>query len=213
MAFSRWIKITTLGLLASSSLLWGRFYIGVEGGYLGNEAVYSTEIKTPQKIETEKKLKGNGGFGSLIFGTEHFFGKNYYGIRWGLSAGYGQTKSSDSQWGDITYHSFWAGASFDMLYNFYAIQTFMTGLFTGVEYDFVLLEPKEKIDFGINTKTNTHNLAVRVGLSTLFANHHRLELMAKIPVWMQERSKSVGSSEYEFKYKFFQGLLAYKSVF
>ena len=100
-----------------------------------------------------------------------------------------------------------------MLYNFYAIQTFMTGLFTGVEYDFVLLEPKEKIDFGINTKTNTHNLAVRVGLSTLFANHHRLELMAKIPVWMQERSKSVGSSEYEFKYKFIQGLLAYKFVF
>lgn len=55
MAFSRWIKITTLGLLASSSLLWGRFYIGVEGGYLGNEAVYSTEIKTPQKIENGKE--------------------------------------------------------------------------------------------------------------------------------------------------------------
>lgn len=213
MKFSQWIKVSCLAFLASSSLLWGRFYMGVEGGYLGNQAIFESETKATPKVETEKKLKGNGGFGSLIFGTEHFFGRNYYGIRWGLSAGYGQTKSSDSQWGDITYRSLWAGASFDMVYNFYATETFMTGLFTGVEYDFVLLEPKEKIDFAINTKINTHNLAVRVGLSTLLGNHHRLELMAKIPVWMKERSKTIATSEYEFKYEYIQGLLAYKFVF
>lgn len=207
----RLLKITAILFLVGTNLLWGRFYAGIEGGYLGDKAIYEVESKNGGGLK--KELKGNGGFGSFIFGTEHLFGKNYYGVRWGLSVGYGQTLHSNSDFGDFSYRSLWAGASFDMIFNFYAKNDFMTGMFMGVEYDFMMLEPSKKIDFPVDSKTNTHNIAVRVGLSTLFANHHRLELMAKIPVWMQEKDKKIAPNEYELKYEYIQGLLAYKYVF
>lgn len=209
----RWIKVTCLAFLASSSLLWGRFYVGVEGGYMRDRSVYEYEEKGTTKSEWEKKVLGNGLVGNITLGTEHFFGRNYYGVRWGIFGGYGASKSKDSEFGESKLTTFWAGANFDMFFNFYAKEEFMTGMFMGVEYDYIIQKPSKEAPFGVSNKTQSNNLALRVGLSTLFGNHHRLELLAKVPVYVQDHDKKIAPSKYEFQYEYIQGLLAYKYVF
>lgn len=225
-----------------ANLAWGRFYIGVESGYMRDYSTYvyednSGNITTGREENWDKELVGNGVVTSLILGTEHFFWKNYYGIRWGVLGGYGLTQSKDSQWGDITLSTLSLGVNFDSIFNFYVAEKLTAGLFVGAEYDFTLLKPNKEISIGeraantlpkedmlVSNKTHINNLSIRVGASALFYNHHRVEFLTKIPVYLEKHSQhfvmegqqwngAKDDRKYTFKYKYIQVLLAYKYVF
>lgn len=135
------------------------------------------------------------------------------------------------------------GGSFDLFGNFVAKENLMSGIFVGIEYDYTLLNPKDEFVFGktyttnigtwskssdyyVSNKTAANSMAVRVGLSTRIAKHHRFEIMAKLPVMFSENTASYSySSEingvttqkiddtFRFAYKYIQGLVSYKYVF
>lgn len=231
-----------------SSFVWGNFYIGVEGGYLRSKSIYIFEDKsgkttTDQQPSWSKSVVGNGGVVNLTLGTEHFFANNYVGVRWGIFGGYGFTQSRGhiSELGsvDVNLSILSAGANFDILVNFYVQEHLTSGLFIGAEYDFTLLRPDCVVEIGerkaqtypkedmmVGNKTHSSNAVVRVGLSTLIAKHHRIELLAKIPVWTQKYSEHFilpdnqhvlngqrDNRKYTFKYEYLQALLSYKYVF
>lgn len=234
-----------IGGILSTNLLWGSFYLGFEGGYLRNRSVYiyedNSNATTGKNPNYTQHIIGNGGIINLVFGTEHFFAKNYVGIRWGIFGGYGysQEKGNVGEYRDININLniLSLGANFDTIFNFYAKNDFMTGMFIGAEYDFTLLRPSSAIQIGeratnpvpkedmlVGNKTYSNNVAIRVGLSTLVAKHHRIELIAKIPVWVQEHSEhfvnlsnlnngTKDDRKYTFKYEYIQALVGYKYVF
>lgn len=198
-----------LGFL--SNFAWGNFYIGIEGGYLGNKSIYIYEDKsgnttTGKNPDWSKSILGSGGIINLILGTEHFFANDYVGVRWGIFGGYGYTQSRGniSQLGnvDVNLSTLSVGVDFDILINFYARKDLMTGLFIGAEYDFTLLYPNRIIEIGerkapiapkedmmVGNKTQSNNAVIRVGLSTKITKHHRLELLTKFPIWTQKHSE------------------------
>lgn len=233
--------------LAVASLVCGSvaeasFYLGVEGGFNGSVSEFSYEDKGLTPSSFEKKLKERGVVGNVVLGTEHFFGSGYFGLRWGLFAGYG------SAWGELDgektrLDTISTGGSFDLFFNFVNKENFMTGLFVGTEYAYTLLRPKDEIvlgktyttnvgnwsqsaDYYVSNKTASNSVAVRVGFSTKIASHHRFEIMAKIPVMFSENTSSYSfTSEingqvrqkiddtFKFTYKYIQGLVSYKYVF
>lgn len=231
-----------------SSFVWGNFYIGVEGGYLRSKSIYifedkSGKVTTDQQPSWSKNIIGNGGVVNLTLGTEHFFANGYVGLRWGIFGGYGLTQSKghigDLGNVDVNLSTLSAGANLDILVNFYVQEHLTTGLFIGAEYDFTLLRPDRVVEIGekkastapkedmmVGNKTHSSNAVVRVGLSTLIARHHRIELFTKIPVWTQKHSehfilpdqyalpnKQKDDRKYTFKYEYLQALLSYKYVF
>lgn len=229
----------------STNLLWGSFYIGVEGGYLRNYSVYSYEDHSNATTGSEqgytKYVIGNGGIINLIFGTEHFFAKDYLGVRWGIFGGYGYTQSrgNSKELGnvDVNLSTLSAGANVDILVNFYVQEHLMAGFFVGAEYDFTLLHPNRAVEIGerkaqtypkedmlVGNKTHSNQIGARVGFSTLIAKHHRVELLAKVPLWTQSHSQyfvmpstlnngTKDDRKYTFKYRSIQALLGYKYVF
>lgn len=233
---------TKLLSLAAASLICGsvaeaKFYLGIEGGYNGSVSEFSYEDKvTPSSFS--KKLKEQGVVGNLVLGTEHFFGSGYFGLRWGIFGGYGVA------WGEIDefktrLDTISFGGSFDLFTNFVAKENFMTGLFAGVEYAYTLLRPKDEFvlgktyttnigtwshsaDYYVSNKTAANTVAVRVGLSTRFAKHHRFEIMAKVPIMLSENTSGFQFTSnnvvkiddtFKFTYKYIQGLVSYKYVF
>lgn len=236
--------------LAAASLICGsvaeaKFYLGIEGGYNGSVSEFSYEDKVTS-TSFSKKLKEQGVVGNLVLGTEHFFGSQHFGLRWGIFGGYG------SAWGDFEgtktrLDTISFGGSFDLFGNFVAKENLMSGIFVGIEYDYTLLNPKDEIVLGknysikngmctpewsqnakysVSNKTASNSLAVRVGLSTRVAKHHRFEVMAKIPVMLSENTshydytytfngqlKDKVDDTFKFTYKYIQGLVSYKYVF
>ena len=196
----------------------------------------SGKTTTGREENWEKELIGNGVAISFILGTEHFFGKNRYGIRWGILGSYGITQSKNSHWGNVTLSTLGLGVNSDFIFNFYIKDELTSGVFAGIEYDFTLLKPNREISIGeratstlpkkdmlVSNKTHINNLSVRFGFSTLLKNHHRLEILAKIPFYLQQHSqhfvmaqdwnKEKDDRKYTFKYQYFQILLGYKYVF
>lgn len=228
--------------LAAASLICGsvaeaKFYLGIEGGYNGSVSEFSYEDKVTSS-SLSQKLKEQGVVGNLVLGTEHFFGSQYFGLRWGLFGGYG------SAWGKLygektRLDTISFGGSFDLFGNFVAKENFMTGIFAGVEYAYTLLRPKDEFvlgktyttsignwsqsaDYYVSNKTAVNTVAVRVGLSTRVAKHHRFEVMAKIPMMLSENTSSYQFTSnnvkkiddtFKFTYKYIQGLVSYKYVF
>lgn len=134
------MKAKSLSLVAASlicgSVVEAKFYLGIEGGYNGSASEFSYEDKvTPSNFS--QKLKEQGVVGNLVLGTEHFFGSGHFGLRWGISGGYG------SAWGELEgektrLDTISFGGSFDLFGNFVAKENFMTGIFAGVEYAYTL---------------------------------------------------------------------------
>lgn len=236
------LKIIFSSLILTINLAWGRFYIGVEGGYMRDNSIYiyednSGNTTTGKEENWRKNLIGNGIFTSLILGTELFFGENYFGLRWGVLGGYGVTQSKDSDWGNITLSTLTLGVNADVFANFYAKEDFMSGIFIGAEYDLTLLRPNKEISIGeratstlpkedmlVSNRTYSNNVALRVGFSTLVKSHHRLELLTKIPIYLEKHSQhfvmegqqwnnAKDDRKYTFKYQYLQFLFGYKYVF
>ncbi|WP_305862290.1 outer membrane beta-barrel protein [Helicobacter cholecystus] len=134
---------------------------------------------------------------NLNFGSEHFFLDDYLGIRVGGLVGYTSYSNStrietSAQYGRYligikeTYDFLDAGINFDLMVNFWSNGSYSFGVFGGVEVDYHYL-----LDFN-NSKTresakdfpsrHAFDLAGRVGVSTLMANHHRLDVLAKLPI-------------------------------
>lgn len=137
----------------------------------------------------------------INFGSEHLFLRDYLGFRWGANVGYtyvnGKYTSIERGSGDIgvktdvTYNFLDTGLSFDLMTNFYSSQSFAIGVFGGaeLEYHYVIkgdYKDKQNDDSGSlnNVLLSRHSLDLsgRVGLTTLIASHHRIELTAKLPI-------------------------------
>ncbi|RDU71435.1 outer membrane beta-barrel protein [Helicobacter brantae] len=134
------------------------------------------------------------------FGSEHLFLRDYLGFRWGASVGYsnmsGKYISVDNS-GDIgakiegKYSFLDTGLSLDLMTNFYSSQSFAIGIFGGAELDYhYMLTGKyehkiwdEEGDMK-NQVPSRHSLDLsgRVGITTLIASHHRIDLTAKLPI-------------------------------
>ena len=221
-----------LAMALSCNPLFGRLYLGIEGGWTG----FNTKIEEYQRengkpiIDRFTAEKLQGGFGNLTIGTEHFFANNYFGLRWGLWGGYGVAQ------GKVTkYNLNYIGANFDLMVNFVANESVSFGTFSGVEYAFTVLRPDKVVrvgqtidgtDFYASNQTVAHHPNLRAGLSLLLAQNHRLELMAKFPIKAVNQVSSNQSTwivngqpaqndfvKYAFRYDFLQVFASYKYVF
>lgn len=138
---------------------------------------------------------------AINLGSEHFFANNYLGVRWGASVGFTEimqdftvkdTGGSNSYTNTRAYID--AGLSFDLMINLISRSNFSFGVFGGVEanYHYLVINDREdltknKITDLLKSSTATpsrHSIDVlgRVGLSTLIAKHHRIDLTAKLPI-------------------------------
>lgn len=130
---------------------------------------------------------------NLNFGSEHFFLEDYLGIRVGGLVGYTgysnftQIETPGNLLGiQESYDFLDAGINLDLMVNFWSNGSYSFGVFGGVEADYHYLlnfnnsEARESAkDF---PSRHAFDLAGRVGVSTLMANHHRLDVLAKLPI-------------------------------
>lgn len=174
-------KALLVSLFMFASLLQARFYFGVEGGYsaqgspmIQNKGKGIEFHITPTKTLSEILKNGAHGYNAgIVLGSESFFG-NYFGLRWGLGVGYVSTQLKDNE-KKLKLQALSASTNLDMMVNIISTHNFDFGFFGGVEADY---------QYFINTsspKIHAVGFLGRGGLSTLLANHHRVELYAKIP--------------------------------
>ena len=240
-------------LLLLAYPLSARFYIGIEGGYARNLGVFDIRQNNLNPLNLKKEiLREDGMIGNVVLGTEHFFLKNYLGIRWGVFAGYGQTWGENKAYGKISTSTSMMGANVDVLVNFIAREKMTAGVFVGIGYGYIIPNPKKKIQYGehfalkvpiiIPPKTIWVDMnndcfvdnqfsygapLLRFGTSILIAKHHRIELLAKIPLKVFKKSDSFllewnnASLSFHRKYDtkvfyahtFAQAFVSYKYVF
>lgn len=231
------LKVLAIGVLASTSLLWGNFYIGIEGGYLGSTSNFEYTTSGTVAIGNNSKdyIGEDGGVANLVIGTEHLFGETQrFGIRWGAYGGYGYTQGKHEVLGKTSMQILSAGAFIDSITNIVHTENFQFGIFGGLGYDFSMLRPKDEIKLGfqavppllekdtfISNRCDVHSLLVRIGLTTLISKHHRIELIGQVPFDLSSKIASVyyanpaGSIDvqYTFIFERIQGLFSYKYVF
>lgn len=169
--------------LSLASVASAKFYVGVETGYLGQT------LTNPYPAKSGFSTISAGTIGDIIKGNTAYHGKGFavagilgqeanfgiIGLRWGLGLGYSTVDFDDG----INYNQevFSTELSFDMLLNFVNKGNFSFGIFGGIGTQYQLsLNSYKGLD-------NVHTLGFdgRVGLTTLLARHHRLELYAKLP--------------------------------
>ena len=207
-------------LLLLAYPLSARFYIGIEGGYARNLGVFDIRQNNLNPLNLKKEiLREDGMIGNVVLGTEHFFLKNYLGIRWGVFAGYGQTWGKNDTYGNISTSVVAAGVSADTIINFIAKENLTAGFIIGMEYSYNTFKPNKKIQYGAHFSTSfpiyapgqpitpayvykgeddcyTNNQArywtptLRVGTSVLLNKHHRVEFFAKLPLKTFSKSNS-----------------------
>lgn len=134
---------------------------------------------------------------NLNLGSEYFFLNNYLGIRAGGLVGYTTYANftqieTPTQWGrnlisiEESYGFLDAGVNLDLMINFWSNGAYSFGVFGGVEadYHYLLSFKNSETKETINNFSSRHSfdLAGRVGISTLMANHHRLDVLAKLPI-------------------------------
>lgn len=138
---------------------------------------------------------------AINLGSEHFFASNYLGVRWGASVGFteiSQDRTVTEKTGSTSYtHTRGyvdTGLSFDLMINFVNRPNFSFGVFGGVEGDYHYLVIHDIEDSETNKLTNLINdsymtpsrssldFSGRVGVTTLIAKHHRIDLTAKLPI-------------------------------
>lgn len=177
------LLLVSLGL---ASVAQARFYLGVEGAYTlqGFSSIQSTgkgiEFHTMSPSGLNDLIKyGTGGYSvGLVLGSESFWG-NYFGMRWGLGAGYAAAKFKRNDGGKTqkaTLETLYSEISLDMMANFVNTGNFSFGVFGGVgaEYQYVL-------NYAQDPKKHGLDFVGRAGVSTLLGGHHRMDLFAKLP--------------------------------
>lgn len=179
------MKKKILGLILATFGFMGiaeaRVYFGIEGGY-ADQTLYSTGLKaynvyfsSPSTQTISDALKNNTKGYSVagVVGSENLFANGFMGTRTGLSAGY------TSFQGDLKVDFLDVGLSSDLILNLVVVKKFSLGLFGGIETDY-----HYALNIVSSEGMSRHLLdfAGRVGVTTLIADHHRLEVMAKLPV-------------------------------
>lgn len=177
-------------------------------GQINSSYVFFPGSETLGDMFKDKTYSSNGsttemepwkGYNVAInLGSEHFFASNYLGVRWGASVGFTEI-SQDSKETDVTGTVYYTdslgyldtGLSLDLMINFVSRPNFSFGIFGGIEADYHYLVYADQ-ENSITNKTesflkdvvsrNTVDFSGRVGLSTLMAKHHRIDITAKLPV-------------------------------
>lgn len=165
--------------LSLASVASAKFYIGIEGGYLGQTGLTTKPASSgfhtvsTGSIDDIIAKSGKGFAVAGILGQEANFG--VVGLRWGLGLGYGTVDYDDGlKW---NLETFTTELSFDMILNLVNKGNFSFGFFGGIGTQYQLvLNSYPGLD-------NVHTLGFdgRVGVTTLLARHHRMEVYAKLP--------------------------------
>lgn len=200
--------------LSLASVASAKFYVGFEGGYLGQTGFgyqvggKSLEFSTVSTGSLDDIISSAGqGFAIAgLLGQEKFFG--IVGLRWGLGLGYASVDFDDGvNWNMDTFTS---ELSFDMILNFVNKGSFSFGIFGGIGAQYSLL--LNSSPYGLD---DTHSLGFdgRVGVTTLLARHHRMEVYAKLPfAYMTSKLESGDKQALAGNAKSFIGA-SYKYVF
>lgn len=173
-------KLLTLVFVALSfaSVASAKFYLGVEAGYLGQTGAFpnTSGFHTVSTGQIDDIVANSGkGFGIAgLLGQEAKFG--VFGLRWGLGLGYG-TVDFDDGCSNCNLETFTSELSFDMILNLVNKGSFSFGIFGGIgaEYQLVLNTVQG------HDAVHTLGFDGRVGLTTLLARHHRIEVYTKLP--------------------------------
>lgn len=188
-----------------------RFYLGVESGYTGSSPYYDDSdsadsifvIIPTNHIPSAFGRTFNGFNTALNLGTENFF-NDYMGTRLDFSIGYTfLSKKFDSLKTQMNFIT--SGLYLDLLVNLYKTESFEIGLFGGAGLDIfyntkqltesdiegldsdsipeqVLIDAQQFYSSATLTSRILVNIAGRVGITTLIAKNHRIELLAKFPI-------------------------------
>lgn len=193
----------TLLSLAAASLICGtvaeaRFFVGVEGGYttqhlyetaLDGLSTFNFTFPSPSIIG-DALDKGMQGYSlSVMIGSEDV-GK-IFGTRWYLGGGY-TSVSKDVAGKNFSREFIDASLGFDMILNFYNSGTTSFGIFGGVsmDYHYWLDGSDHNIDKVLGMSEHMFDFSGKAGITTLLANHHRLEVYAKLPIGSMNISDS-----------------------
>lgn len=200
-----------------------------KGMYYGNVEIQDLKymFKTFSKSDEKGSVKMEPfmGFNTNInFGTENFYLDNYLGFRWGASIGYttvSQTTEFRSQQSYGTaissiieeYNFLDFGLSIDAILNFWNNGAYSVGVFGGVEgeYHYFLSGRYDNYNANIyESFRNIHSYGIngRIGLSTLFAENHRVDFTAKIPIliagnnWIYSNASCLIKTSFDIGYKY-----------
>lgn len=173
------------------------YFLIPSSGTLSNVFKDTTTYYNNGKKEESKPWEGYNL--AINFGSEHFFASNYLGVRWGASVGYTAISQDCKLYDaknstDYTDHRDYldAGLSLDLMVNLVNSSNFSFGIFGGVEgaYHYLISYDRET-STGIFSTTltslvtpsrNSLDFSGRVGVSTLLAKHHRIDVTAKLPI-------------------------------
>lgn len=222
----------TFGIFLLSNILFARFYIGTETGYTkGTMYLYKSEsgANIPNVDETIIENQ-NGITSNIILGTEHFFLKDYLGIRWGVYAGYGFLKGKLANVNSLSF-----GGSVDGIANVFASENFSIGVLVGGEFANILHLPIQEIKIGrvidgreysASNKAFLNRMIIRMGLSTSFKKHHRIEFIFKYPPAAPDEVSQYfdggiengkyqikSNYKYSYLYEYWEAFLSYKYIF
>lgn len=167
--------------LSLASVASAKFYIGIEGGYLGQTGTFAEKsgFHTVSTSAIGDIIKGNTAFYGKgfavagILGQEANFG--VVGLRWGLGLGYSTVDFDDGvNWNQ---EMFSTEVSFDLILNLVNKGNFSFGFFGGIGTQYQLsLNSHPNVD-----AVHTLGFDGRVGVTSLIARHHRMEVYAKLP--------------------------------
>lgn len=180
------MKKKILGLIFASfamfSVTQARVYFGIEGGYatqveyptgLTKNSVYFAHPST-DTIADAIKYGARGYSVAGVVGTENLFLGGFFGTRTGTSVGYTSISKNSVKLDLLD-----IGFSTDLILNIVANGGFSFGFFGGIETDY-----HYAFNMSSSDAMSKHLLdfAGRVGVTTLIGDHHRFEVMAKLPV-------------------------------
>ncbi|PAF52264.1 outer membrane beta-barrel protein [Helicobacter sp. 13S00477-4] len=204
-----------------------RFFIGIDNGHtidrvdVNTEASYDStgSMITPASY-IKNAYKGTGWLININLGTQHYFDKNQFiGFRWFFTGGYGRTDLVNQVINKIHYPSSIINIALgaDILLDVIEFGgNNSLGLFGGVEGGVSSVFSDKTFYYD---EENLHSFvapevfsSVRTGISLFLAQHHRIEFVAKIPVYDLSFAKNPDSYDSNI-YKPIQLMLGYKFVF
>ncbi|PAF53122.1 hypothetical protein BKH42_07785 [Helicobacter sp. 13S00482-2] len=209
----RIVLLAFMMLTSANTLAQAKFFLGIDAGSSIDRVDVEVEptlgymdvVVKPGSF-TENAYRGNGYLFNFNLGTEHHFDRNnYVGFRWFLGLGYGRTTLINQIYTPIQYPSniIEAKLGLDLLLDVIKFDTHSTlGFFGGVEGG---VEGTISDDTSNTFPTGNIYILSRAGLSILLAEHHRIEFVAKIPVYGIIINNNI--------YKPLQFMLGYKFIF
>ncbi|PAF52262.1 outer membrane beta-barrel protein [Helicobacter sp. 13S00477-4] len=187
-----------------------RFFMGIDDGYSIDTLDYDKKSDTGEKAYIKKIYKGGGNLFSLNLGTQHYFDKNQFiGFRWLLNLEYGNSVIKNQFTGSSYFTTMLGGSiALDILFDVLKLPNSSSiGFFGGIDAgseDLFIKEGKTFLFYTPQIQLKAH-----AGLSIFIADHHRIEFVAKIPVY----THSFHINDRVMIYKPIQLMLGYKFVF